>query len=209
MPSASGGRLRRRPDARLWQIAGRLVKRLWRVPHLGHDERVRSSVNALRISGGRAARRILLGAVACLAALSLAACGLQIPSDPDGTLDRVSGGELRVGAVEEPGLVETDGPSPDGPLPELVRGFADTLDARVTWRVGSEETLVAALEQGELDLVIGGFTDQTPWIEQAGLTRGYRDIEHAEGRNLVLLVPMGENAFLSALERYLDEEVGG
>lgn len=166
-------------------------------------------MNGVQSPGGRTARRLLLGVVACLAALSLAACGVQVPSDPDGTLDRVSGGELRVGAVEEPGLVETEGPSPEGPLPELVRGFADTIDARVTWRVGSEETLVTALQDGELDLVIGGFTDQTPWIERAGLTRGYRDIEHAEGRSLVLLVPMGENAFLSALERYLDEEVGG
>lgn len=39
------------------------------------------------------------------------------------------------------------------------------------------------------------------------MTRGYPGIEGAGGRELVMLVPLGENAFLSALETYLDGEV--
>lgn len=62
------------------------------------------------------------------------------------------------------------------------------------------------LEEGELDLVVGGMTDQTPWVERAGVTRGYTTIEGADGRSLVMLVPLGENALLFVLEQFLDEK---
>ncbi|WP_455132306.1 hypothetical protein [Microbacterium aurum] len=47
--------------------------------------------------------RTLLRAVAtCVAAIAvavaLAGCGIRIPTDPDGALDRITGGQLRVGA---------------------------------------------------------------------------------------------------------------
>jgi len=155
---------------------------------------------SLRRTGAAAAALVLVGL--------LAGCGLTIPSDPDGTLDSVRGGELRVGASLEPGLVEGDSGNPTGPLPDLVTAFGDRLDADTVWTVGSEETLVGMLETGDLDLVIGGFTDQTLWVEKAGTTRGYPGIDGADGRRIVMLVPMGENAFLSELERFLDEEVG-
>lgn len=141
-------------------------------------------------------------------AASLAGCGMSIPTDPDGTLERVTGGELRIGASADPGLVNVEGTSPTGPLPELAEGFAKRLDAEPEWTVGSEETLVRMLESGDVDLVIGGFTEKTPWIDKAGLSRGYSGIAGADGRKIVMLVPLGENAFLSDLERYLDEEVG-
>lgn len=150
------------------------------------------------------------GAAAAMLALAtlLAGCGLSIPSDPDGTLDTVTDGELRVGASLEPGLVEVEDGDPIGPLPDLVTGFAKRLDAAPEWTVGSEETLVGLLEKGDLDLVIGGFTDKTLWVEKAGVTRGYPDIVGADGRSIVMLVPPGENAFLSRLERFLDDETG-
>lgn len=40
------------------------------------------------------------------------------------------------------------------------------------------------------------------------MTRGYTAIDGADGRSIVFLVPLGENAFLSELETFLDEEVG-
>lgn len=144
---------------------------------------------------------------ALLLATALAGCGLTIPADPEGTLQSVSGGELRVGVSPDPGLVSRDDP-PTGSIPELVSGFASSIDADVEWTVASEETLVGMLERGDLDLVAGGMTDATPWIDKAGVTRGYPGVDGADGRSLVMLVPLGENAFLSALERYLDEEVG-
>lgn len=153
-------------------------------------------------------RSAVLSTAVLLLAIGLSGCGLTIPADPDGTLSSVTGSELRVGVTSEPGLVDVERATPTGSLPDLVGGFADSIDAEIDWTDGSEETLVGMLERGDLDLVIGGFTASTPWIDKAGVTRAYPGIDGAEGRQIVMLVPLGENAFLSELERYLDEEVG-
>jgi ABC-type amino acid transport substrate-binding protein len=153
-------------------------------------------------------RATAVGALAGLAAVSLVGCGLTIPSDPDGTLDSVRGGELRVGVAPDGELVEVGDGDPTGSVIDLVDGFADTVDASPEWTVATEETLVRMLERGDLDLIAGGITSDTPWLERAGVSRGYTDIDGADGRTLVMLVPLGENAFLSELERYLDAEVG-
>lgn len=134
-------------------------------------------------------------------------CGLQIPQDPSGSLERITGSTIRVGATPEEHLVEMSDTGVTGSLVELVEGFAAEHDAQVEWSWGSEETLVKALEEAKIDLAIGGFTDQTPWSHRAGVTRGYSEIPGASERSLVMLVPLGENRFLSALESYLDEEL--
>jgi len=156
-------------------------------------------------------RRAGAGAlVAMLAAvLLLTGCGIRVPTDPGGSLDRVQGTVLRAGASLEPGLVEIDGRDVSGPLAALVADFARTQDAEVDWTVGSEESLVVALEEGRLDVVVGGMTSDTPWADRVGVSRGYRGITGADGRELVLLVPLGENRLLSALETFLDGRVGG
>lgn len=153
--------------------------------------------------------RIGAAVAALLLTTGLSGCGLTIPTDPEGTLESVRGAELRVGFSPDPGLITDDGSGgPDGSLPELVSGFADTVDADVDWTEGSEETLVGMLERGDLDLVVGGMTGRSPWLDRAGITRGYPGIDGADGRSIVMLVPLGENGFLSALETYLDEVVG-
>ncbi|MEJ1088218.1 hypothetical protein WDU99_07815 [Microbacterium sp. Mu-80] len=152
--------------------------------------------------------RLIASATALLLAALLAGCGISIPTDPDGTLDRVTGGELRVGASPDADLIDTDPATPTGPLAELVTAYAARIDADIDWTVDSEETLVGMLEAGDLDLLVGGFTDRTPWTDRAGMTRGYSGIPGADGRKIVMLVPLGENAFLSDLERFLDAEVG-
>ncbi|MDP3949990.1 hypothetical protein [Microbacterium sp.] len=151
----------------------------------------------------------LRGALLVLAmTVLLTGCGISVPADPDGTLQTVSGGELRVGVSSEEGLADISGDTAAGPLIDLVDSFADSLDADVEWTMGSEETLVVMMEEGELDLVIGGLTDQTPWVDRVGVTRAYRGIEGAEDRAIVMFVPLGENAFLTELEGFLDTEVG-
>jgi len=138
----------------------------------------------------------------------LAGCGISVPADPEGTLQAVSEGDLRVGVSPDEGLADVSGAAPTGPLIDLVDTFAESLDAEVEWTIGSEEMLVVMLEEGDLDLVVGGLTDQTPWVDRVGVTRGYSGIEGAEGRAIVMFVPLGENAFLTELEGFLDTEVG-
>ncbi|MFD1718331.1 transporter substrate-binding domain-containing protein [Georgenia deserti] len=152
-------------------------------------------------------RRTLPAAVALLVALS--GCGLTIPTDPDGTLDRVRGGTLRVGVSVNPpwtDLPEGTDADPTGTEVELVEQFAaDRLGAQVQWEPGGEEELVTALEHGEIDLLIGGLTARTPWADRIAATYRYTITEDAHGtqEQHVMAVPMGENAFLVELEDFL------
>ncbi|HEV2797100.1 MAG TPA: transporter substrate-binding domain-containing protein [Nocardioides sp.] len=151
--------------------------------------------------------RSLRVAAAVVAALLLPACGLTIPTDPDGTLDRVrEDGVLRVGASPRPGWVEvTRGADPTGHEPQLVEDFAGDLGAAVEWTVAGEEELVTMLEEGDLDLAVGGFTDANAWMDKVGLTRPYAEVPARGSTEAhVMMVPMGENAFHSELERWLD-----
>lgn len=151
----------------------------------------------------------VLAVALAAATLLLSGCGLDIPADPEGTLATVRGGELRAGVSPNGALLDVSGPEPAGAEADAIRAFAESLDAEVEWTVGSEEALVRGLEDGEIDLVAGGLTDQTPWLDKAGVTRAYREITDERGRQhkLVMLVPLGENAFLSELEVFLTSYV--
>lgn len=139
----------------------------------------------------------------------LAGCSLSIPADPEGTLERVTDGTLRVGASHNPPWVETPGDKePQGKEPELIRNFAAGLGAEVEWSESGEEQLFDALKRGDLDLVIGGFTDQTPWTEYGAVTRPYTEEQRSNTtKKHVMVVRMGENAFQVELEKFLLKEV--
>lgn len=154
----------------------------------------------------RARRRGRLVVAATMTAAIAMTSGCGIPRDPEGTLDRITGGVLRVGVSPAPGLVQATGGEPGGPLADLVVAFADVRDAEVDWRVDSEEDLVDDLEAGELDLAIGGMTAATPWAERVSVTRGYPGIAGSGGADVAILLPLGENALQSAIERFLDAE---
>ena len=149
--------------------------------------------------------------VATLAALVLSAalvgCGMRIPSDPGGTLSEVTGGTLRVGVSHTPGLIEATGDGIEGPLVATVESFAEEHDATVEWTVQSEEQLVGLLEQDEIDVAVGGFTEDAPWADRVGMSRGYSLPGTPSGTKSVMLVQLGENEFLTALETFLDDEV--
>ena len=98
------------------------------------------------------------------------ACG--IPRDPEGTLDRVRGGVMRVGITEHPPWTIL-GEEPTGAEVELVESFAGDLAADVEWVEGSHGELLAALERRELDLVVGGFTSDDPWASQVTFIQPY------------------------------------
>jgi ABC-type amino acid transport substrate-binding protein len=152
--------------------------------------------------------------LAGLIGLTLAGCGLAMPTDPDGTLANIDGGTLRVGVTEsfdekstwvrvEPGP-DTE---PSGIEVDLVREFASERDATIEWSQGSEHQLAEKLKHGRLDLVIGGFADDTPWTTHAGLTKPYAESKDPLGRTVkhVMLVPLGENAFLVELDQFLQK----
>ena len=67
--------------------------------------------------------------------------------------------------------------------------------------------LILALEHGDLDLVIGGLTADTPWTEHAAITKPYAEATDPAGEpvKLVMAARLGENAFLLRLERFLRE----
>jgi polar amino acid transport system substrate-binding protein len=118
-------------------------------------------------------RRLTVAALAL--AVGLAAC--QYPRDPEGTLDRVEGGTLRVGVIEDPPWVDLFGPEPAGVEPELVREFAAGIDADVEWVRGPEAELVETMRGFQLDLIVGGLTRATPYATEVAVTRPYVDTE--------------------------------
>jgi hypothetical protein len=90
-----------------------------------------------------------------------------------------------------------------GSEPQLVAELARQLNARVTFVSGSETRLLESLHRRELDLVAGGFTDDSPWKGQVAFTKPYR--KDPDGKGHVLALPPGENAWLVRVEKYLHE----
>jgi polar amino acid transport system substrate-binding protein len=110
--------------------------------------------------------------IALALATLLGAC--RIPEDPDGTLDRVEGGVMRVGVTESDPWVKLEAGVPIGGVEvALARRFARDLDARIEWVDGREEELIGALKAGSLDLVIGGLTSKSRWKKDVAFTRPY------------------------------------
>jgi polar amino acid transport system substrate-binding protein len=106
------------------------------------------------------------------AALLTAACAAP-PRDPEGTLERVRGGVIRVGITENPPWTTLSGDQPDGVEVELVEQLAAELNADVEWFEGPEERLFGALKYGQLDLIIGGLAAQNPFAREAAFTYPY------------------------------------
>jgi len=103
--------------------------------------------------------------VACL----LSSC--QFPRDPDGTLDRATGGTIRVGVGQRMPWAGWEGDRPVGVEVELVSGLADRLHARIEWSRGSDEELLEALQKRALDLVAAGLDDRSAWKTKVSFTR--------------------------------------
>jgi polar amino acid transport system substrate-binding protein len=116
--------------------------------------------------------------VRTLAVLALitvtAAVACQYPRDPDGTLNRVEGGVMRVGVAEADPWVVMNGDEPSGGAEvELALRFARDLGARIEWVQGSEEELVNATKEGQVDLILAGLTNESRWKKHVAITRPY------------------------------------
>ncbi len=128
-----------------------------------------------------------------------------MPRDPAGTLGRVEGGELRVGVLHAPPWARHGEGEPGGAEVDAARALGKELGARVRFVEGAETELLGKLHRFELDLVVGGLLDPSPYAEQVGWTRAYH-VERRGGseKKHVFAVPPGENAWLVRVERYLD-----
>ena len=115
------------------------------------------------------------------------------PKDPEDTFEQARHKGLRVGVVSTP----QDRASIDREKAMLV-AFAKANTMQLTFVEDSETRLIELLKQYELAIVCGGFTKNTLWKEEAGLTRPY-DKEH------VLLIPKGENKLAVALEAFMQK----
>ena len=167
----------------------------------------RPALRSRCFGGGRRAGLPLLVA---LVLATLVGCG-TVPADTEGTTERVRGGVLRVGLTHNPPWVDATDPAvPRGTEAGLVEELAAALDAEPEWTTGSEAALVTALHEGRLDLVAGGFTDDTPWSQQVAMTVPYIEERDGSGRTLkhVLLTRAGENRFLTTVEQFLAEQEG-
>jgi polar amino acid transport system substrate-binding protein len=120
--------------------------------------------------------------------VAIAATGCQYPRDPDGTLNRVQGGVMRVGVTEADPWVVLEGDRPVGGAEvELARRFARDLGARIEWVQGSEEELVEAAKEGQVDLIVGGLTNKSRWKKDVAFTRPYVETRAVVG------IPAGES----------------
>ena len=97
----------------------------------------------------------------------------SLPRDPKETLRQLQSRPLRVGLVEHPPWVVRTNDEPAGVEVDLIRNFAAQLGTTPDWHWGGEQEQMEALEHYQLDVVLGGFTDETPWSKYVGITRPY------------------------------------
>lgn len=145
------------------------------------------------------------------AVLVISGCQASFPADAQGTLERATGGELRIGISENPPWTQV---APDGTVSgsevDLVTGYAESIDAEIEWMPAGESALAAEMKAGALDIVIGGFPKDAPWTSHIAFTRPYATATGPDGKKveIVLGVRPGENALLVDLERYLADHGG-
>jgi hypothetical protein len=130
------------------------------------------------------------------------AFGCDFPHDAEGTLEHVTGGTLRVGVADARPWVSVSDSAIAGPEVALVSALARELHAKPVWTRGSEAVLLKALHEHRLDVVIGGFTSDSPWKAEVAFTRPY---EGGDKARHVMATSPGENAWLVHLEKFLQE----
>ena len=134
-----------------------------------------------------------------LLAVSLVASACGIPRDMRGTMEQARArGTVRAGAIAGAPDIHSDAAS--GIAVEVVDGFAASLGLDTRWEVDSEHELMHRLEEGELDVVVGGVDRTTPWVKIVSLSR----VMGPEADGPVAAVRMGENAWLLSLDRWIE-----
>jgi hypothetical protein len=127
--------------------------------------------------------------------LVLAACG-PYPRDISGTLDAIERtGRVRVGFADLR-------PQDVGAAEAFVARIEKATGAQADIARGPVDSQIARLESGELDLVIGEFAEDSPWISEAAIIEPLQR-RKVQRRTLGLspVAANGENRWIALLER--------
>jgi polar amino acid transport system substrate-binding protein len=131
--------------------------------------------------------------VAVFALVVLVAAGCDFPRDPRGTLEGVQkSGTMSVGVVGNDPWTRMEEGHASGVEVELLKGFARELGTEASFVPGTTPELLEAARQGEVDVLIGGFTSTSPGVsegKEAGVTGTYLTTR------IVVGVPPGRPAF--------------
>lgn len=111
------------------------------------------------------------------------------PKDPNNTLERAKEDKLKIGAIHAPPWVHVEGEKVTGVEADIAEGFAKKINTEIKWVIGSESELMLLLEAYELHMVIGGFTRESPWTQQVGITNPYTEEKIVVGAPGGILIP--------------------
>jgi polar amino acid transport system substrate-binding protein len=126
------------------------------------------------------------------ALVTLVSASCDFPRDPRDTLDEVQIGTMRVGVVSHDPWTQMEEGRASGVEVEILKDFAEELGAEISFVPGTTPELLEAARQGEVDVVVGGFTDTSPGVsegKEAGITSPYLVTRFAVG------VPPGRPEF--------------
>lgn len=130
------------------------------------------------------------------AALALAGCD-RLPRDPDGTLDRVrSERSFRVGLI-----AAGDAPVGGAETKAFLGRVAAATGATPALKEGASEPLLIELEDGDLDLVVGPLSPESPWLGKVALLRPIGETLAPQHLLVTPIARNGENRWIMLLER--------
>ena len=136
------------------------------------------------------------GRLALCAALALAGCD-GLPKDPDGTLDRVKAQRsFRVGLIAT-GDVQIGAQRRNA----FLRRVAAATGAAPSVKQGATEPLLLELQDGQLDLVVGILSPDSPWVGRVALLRPIGETLAPQHLLLTPIARNGENRWIMLLER--------
>jgi ABC-type amino acid transport substrate-binding protein len=135
---------------------------------------------------------------ALLAALLTASASCGIPQDSRGTLERVrSARQIRVGLI-----LASPSPALDRQSRALLARLSAATGAQPRIVPGDAEPLLTRLEEGELDIVFGRFSANSPWSTLVTLSPPLATAR--QGKTDILTsaaMQNGENAWIALVER--------
>ena len=105
----------------------------------------------------------------------------RFPRDPDHTLEKVQNSNLPVGITENPPYVIFGKDGPSGKEIEMIKSFAQSLNAEVEWVKGCEEEIMTMLKEGQVNLCAGGFNTKSVWKKHVYFTTPHDTIIYRWG----------------------------